>query len=329
MNLYILTFVNTAIEFDCEDAKPYFTIGAAQRAMENRIKVITENKNCSVVDKGTLYATLDCGGNRAYFNILTEEISIKEMAAQLLSDCIIDRYGDNIFGHDLLIKFLDEYTEEEIIRECIWGDVSDFFDCRIIGECLYQNALEKLGGKVDKGEDIAEYLNEDINFLNISHKYNDSKSGDDWMFGMCLICKGDDNILNEVRRSIDENREDKIFFDIEKASENFCFNHRLLSSKLTERQYNSICEQICGTPYVKTGLPTFHNIIEGVYREFYNSLYEIAKSRGINYILDNANGVVEVREDYPVNYNSDCIIPQLVIVGDAVETARVLDDLIN
>lgn len=325
MEIYTLTLVNTAIGFDCLDVFPCLSLREAQRKMNERIDVMRSN-GAELIEEGSTYAIVSIGGNRAYFDIFTNTITKKEIAIQKLTDYIILNYGDDIFGHDLLESFLDEYKDSVIISECLNGSIDDFMSDHIIGECLYENALEKLGGKVDMGEVIAEFLNENPQFIQLAKKYNNSSSTDYWMVGMCELCKGNEKMLAETRSAIDQNREDKVFFDLEAAKKQMCENHRVLSNQLTEREYISVCEQINGTPCTKTELPKCQTMVENLYLEFYIRAYNLAKARGINYLMSYPN-VFEVREDHPVNNLGEYTCPQLVIVGDAVETAIAIDIL--
>lgn len=337
MELYILTLVNTRIEFDCETAIPFLTLEAAQEEMKTRIENIKKANGDSVEveEIGNWYATISIGGNRAYFNIIRTDLTLKEMAIHRLTKVIVNKIGVDCFGRDLLSAFLDECSESNI-KDMVYGDEQDaidFFNYHIIGECLYQNAAEKLGGKVDMVNVIYEFFNEDSRFIDISKDYTDDLNREvRWYVGMCEICKGNQSIIQATREAIDANRTDKVFFDYEEAKKQFCQNHRQLSDKLSDSDYMSVCEQICGIPFQ---LETSEHeccfkMVENLYFEFYKRLYELAKKKGINVIIESFPSIFEVREDFPVN-SSSCEehIPQLVIVGDAFETANAIDTMEN
>ncbi len=334
MELYILTFVNTAVEFDCSDAKPFATLEAAQIEMKQRIQNFKDEfkDSFAMVDSSNWYSIISLGGNRAYFNIVRGDISDRSIAIHKLKKAIVLMYGCDCYG-ELLDKFLDECRESDI-EKCLIkgddGDVMDFYNEHIIGECLYENAAEKLGGKVDAVGDIYDFLN-GSEFLPICRKYNkfDTAPISHWIVGMCEICKGNESIIKDTRKAIDKDRSDKIFFDYDEAKKQLCQNHRQLSDKLSDDGYMSVCEQICGTP-LDVDANNCCNMVEKLYVEFYKRTYAIAKKRGINFLLDNFPSVFEVRTDFPVNFHSDGVrYTQLVIVADAFEAANAIDTLEN
>ena len=335
MELYILTFVNTAVEFDCSDAKPFASLESAQNEMKHRIQNFKDEFKDSfvMIDSSNWYSIISLGGNRAYFNIIREELSDRSIAIHKLTRFVVCVYGCDCFGENLLNKFLDECREDDIIKYVVNGDdqdITDFFNEHIIGECLYENSAEKLGGKVDAVDAIFEFLN-GADFMPICKNNNPyyTAPASLWIIGMCEICKGNENIINETRKAIDKDRRDKIFFDYEEAKKQLCKNHMELSDKLSYSDYMSVCEQICGTP-LDVNENSCCDMVEKLYIEFYKRVYAIAKKKGINILLENFPSVFEVRTDFPVNFHSDGVRhTQLVIVADAFEAANAIDTLEN
>lgn len=333
MTIYTLTKVDTQTGFECELAVPYFSKTMAQSEMEKIINSYISNAAkgyCTVSSKGDDYAILDNGGNKVYIDIIPSKLSVYDIAVALLHEKIIEIYHDDCFGDELLRKFVSENKEDYVLSHCVFGNVEEYLSDTIIGESLYQNAAEKLGGDPNKTDVLFNFFNESPKFLEIMREtlcLGTHTTDFEWLAGMCGICKGDEEFIQKCRIAIDENRTDKVFFDLKKAqAEIFCPNHRQLSDILSDEEYIALCEQICGEPYAAKNLTFCRGLVDGLYVEFYKRAYEIAKQKGFNCLLQDSS-IFDVREDNPVNYKSDNFIMQLVIVGDAIETAQYMDDI--
>lgn len=95
---------------------------------------------------------------------------------------------------DIIFKLLDEKKKTlELTNE---GCCEEFMHESFIGESLYENALEQLGGKTD--DDSTETIHEYLNTMGIDNR--------GWIMSMLDICAGHEPTIKDVRYNIDKDR---------------------------------------------------------------------------------------------------------------------------
>lgn len=130
-------------------------------------------------------------------------VEIPEIEKYVMCQYIMEQFDMvGLYGYkDIIFKLLDEKKKTlELTNE---GCCEEFMHESFIGESLYENALEQLGGKTD--DDSTETIHEYLNTMGIDNR--------GWMMSMLDICAGDEPTIKEVRYNIDKDRPngEKIF----------------------------------------------------------------------------------------------------------------------
>jgi len=217
MKVYTLTKTDTQQSFSPIKVNTFLTMVQAKKAMFNDVTTDCGNQ---IFEEG-LYNGLDgevvvaCDYARYQFTlweIFETEISDKEL---IINNFINDSHEVLAFPsiYDAVIHdMLNEYNNETLRDKSF----NDLYGNIFVGECLYQHALENLGGKPDE-------KSTSIIFDYLDYKFSEKECAkyvteldfleNKWLVGMLMLCKGNKDIINDVRQSIDNSQpiDGKIF----------------------------------------------------------------------------------------------------------------------
>lgn len=254
---------------------------------------------------GKTYAWSDCYSNN--WELFVTDIPESQIGRAMIIDTFFKIFPHCKKFENTLNRMVSEYSEEYVER-VMRGDmtlfIKSFITDSIIGECLYQYAAAELGGKTDEKSTatIFEFLNsyKFLQFFNNTFDVhgvdwiNENMGNENWIYAMLSICSGDEAVIKVMRKYIDLTNHTNIFFDIEDYKDMLCQDHRHKSSRLTDEQYSDIVRQIVTHDLVQNTESNYTDRVRNLWNEMVADLYEIAEKKGIDFILERFNKIVDI-----------------------------------
>lgn len=264
------------------------------------------------------------------------EVTPKECIIAYLAEDVMATYGVPESLYSTVIDLLEEMSFTTLCKGTY--DILSFLDDNFIGETLFENALEKLGGKTDDHsyEIIHDYLHmefvgnecsnlDDFDLTFFGNK-TERNAHDEWVNAMLLICSGNEGIISSVRENIDKELGvgEKIFMKerIDEWAEKFSIprNHKELSTRLKDEVYYSVMDYILNYEFHFGFSDSLYWNMVNQYDEMHYILFSVIRHKGFDVVFNEYSDIFEIRE-----------IPQkegvwfICLKGDPYEVANRID----
>lgn len=350
MEIYVLTKTDTQKSFSPIDVLTFVSHEQAQNEMITQFHSYLKSVGVNIpieqlnspngyeggdISVGFDYARDDAG--MVIWEIFTTEVKTREIIISNIINYVGQKFCLPKRFDGVLYRLISEYKDDVILSVT---NYDEFIDEHLIGEALYENVLEQLGGKngdyyygvicdyLDSSDAFIDGRCSTIDYPDMPKKIDKMDDWQKWFLGMLVLCSGDKTMLNYVRKDIDDKRTDgdKIF-EIEKfkdiVKENggkLPENHRNMCSNISDEQYYELMSKILTNKFeVKYG-SDFLDKISNIYEAMTYVVYTIINARGTNAILDDYSYVIELLDHPKFGW-------YIAFIGDPYEVATAIDDL--